>query len=254
MAATTHNAPEFKHPDEMDWEMGRFRNVTKFLFHPTPERPTTPNVGFLRYEPGAGFPLHKHDFAQIWYVIEGEFQMGEKTYGPGTIVYMEDPHFENEMRTETGGTVLFVQYPGPTTGAPADLRRPHEPQRQRRRPRRSTSSTDGITVRRRRRRPRQTSIRIGDRRVSQVTARAAPVAALAQHQPEAAAEAREDAERAADHAAAHGGGAFEAAVEEGRARGERHRQQGRGDDGAHQPAPQGEQGLDQRRPLSAGWR
>ena len=30
---------------------------------------------------------------------------------------MEDPHFENEMRTETGGTVLFVQYPGPTTGA-----------------------------------------------------------------------------------------------------------------------------------------
>jgi hypothetical protein len=43
--------------------------------------------------------------------------MGERTYGPGTIVYMEDPHFENEMRTETGGTVLFVQYPGPTTGA-----------------------------------------------------------------------------------------------------------------------------------------
>ena len=32
-------------------------------------------------------------------------------------VDMEDPHYENEMRTETGGTVLFVQYPGPTTGA-----------------------------------------------------------------------------------------------------------------------------------------
>jgi hypothetical protein len=43
--------------------------------------------------------------------------MGERKYGPGTLVYMEDPHFENEMRTETGGTVLFVQYPGPTTGA-----------------------------------------------------------------------------------------------------------------------------------------
>ncbi len=24
MAVTTHNAPEFRHPDEMDWEMGRF--------------------------------------------------------------------------------------------------------------------------------------------------------------------------------------------------------------------------------------
>ena len=115
-ASPTHNAPEFRHPSEMDWEMGRFRNVTKFLFHPTPERPTVPNAGFPRYEPGAGFPLHKHDFAQVWYIIDGEFQMGERKYGPGTLVYMEDPHFENEMRTETGGTVLFVQYPGPTTG------------------------------------------------------------------------------------------------------------------------------------------
>ena len=58
-----------------------------------------------------------HDFAQIWYVIEGEFRMGARKYGPGTLVYMEDPHFEDEMKTETGGTVLFVQYPGPTTGA-----------------------------------------------------------------------------------------------------------------------------------------
>ena len=84
-ANPTHNAPEFRHPREMEWEMGRFNNVTKFLFHPTPERPTVP-------------------------------KMGERKYGPGTLVYMEDPHFENEMRTETGGTVLFVQYPGPTTG------------------------------------------------------------------------------------------------------------------------------------------
>ena len=43
--------------------------------------------------------------------------MGARKYGPGTLVYMEDPHFEDEMRTDTGGTVLFVQYPGPTTGA-----------------------------------------------------------------------------------------------------------------------------------------
>ena len=117
MAAETHNAPEFKHPSEMDWEMGRFKNVTKFLFHPTPERPARSAGSRHWARSGAGFPLHKHDFAQIWYVIEGEFQMGDKKYGPGTLVYMGDPHFEHEMRTETGGTVLFVQYPGPTTGA-----------------------------------------------------------------------------------------------------------------------------------------
>lgn len=113
----SHHAPEFRHPDDMDWEMGRFRNVTKFLFHPRPERPTEPNAGFLRYEPGASFPLHRHDFAQIWYIVDGEFRFDGRTYGPGTVAYMPDPHFEHEMHTETGGTVLFVQYPGPTTGA-----------------------------------------------------------------------------------------------------------------------------------------
>jgi ChrR Cupin-like domain len=113
-----HNPPEFKRAADMEWEMGRFGNVTKFLFHPRPERPTEPNAGFLKYAPGASFPLHRHDFAQVWYIIEGEFSFGGKLYGPGTIAYMPDPHFEYEMHTATGGTIFFVQYQGPTTGAP----------------------------------------------------------------------------------------------------------------------------------------
>jgi hypothetical protein len=117
-ASGTPNPPEFKHAEDMEWEMGRFGNVTKFLFHPRPERPTEPNAGFLKYAPGASFPLHRHDFAQIWYIIEGEFTFAGKLYGPGTIAYMADPHFEHEMHTATGGTIFFVQYPGPTTGTP----------------------------------------------------------------------------------------------------------------------------------------
>lgn len=111
------HAPEYRHVEDMEWEMGRFRNRTKFLFHPRPERPTEPNAGLIRYEPGAGYPLHRHDFAQVWYVLDGEFRFGDRVYGPGTFVYMADPHFEHEMSTETGGTVVFFQYPGPTTGA-----------------------------------------------------------------------------------------------------------------------------------------
>jgi hypothetical protein len=42
---------------------------------------------------------------------------GGTTYGPGTFVYMADPHFEHEMTTKNGCTVVFLQYPGPTTGA-----------------------------------------------------------------------------------------------------------------------------------------
>ena len=84
---------------------------------PAPERPTEPNAGFLKYAPGASLPLHRHDFAQVWYIIEGEFTFAGKLYGPGTIAYMADPHFEHDMHTATGGTIFFVQYPGPTTGA-----------------------------------------------------------------------------------------------------------------------------------------
>lgn len=61
--------------------------------------------------------MHRHDFAQVWYSVEGEFRCGGKTYGPDTFAYMADPHFEHEMQTETGGTVVFLQFPGPTTGA-----------------------------------------------------------------------------------------------------------------------------------------
>src|ERR1700730_6366101 len=103
-ASGTHNPPEFKHAEDMEWEMGRFGNLTKFLFDPRPERPTEPNAGFLKYPPGASFPLHRHDFAQVWYIIEGEFTFARKLYGPGTIAYMPDPHFEYEMHTVTGGT------------------------------------------------------------------------------------------------------------------------------------------------------
>ena len=117
--SATHHPPEFKHAADMDWEMGRFGNVNKFLFHPRPERPTEPNAGFLKYAPGASFPFHQHDFAQVWYIVEGEFTFAGKLYGSGTIAYMPDPHFEHEMHTTTGGTIFFVQYPGPTTGAPA---------------------------------------------------------------------------------------------------------------------------------------
>ena len=46
----------------------------------------------------------------------GEFKIGDQLYGPGTMVFHQDPHFEEPLSTETGGLMLFVQYPGPTTG------------------------------------------------------------------------------------------------------------------------------------------
>jgi quercetin dioxygenase-like cupin family protein len=108
---------EFRHIDDMEWETLRFPGQhSKMLFHPRPDRPTEPNAGFVRYEPGAHHPLHRHDFAQVWYVIEGTFRIGDRAIGPGTMIHYPDPHYEEALSTETGGVMLFVQYQGPTTG------------------------------------------------------------------------------------------------------------------------------------------
>ena len=112
-----HHGHECRHLDDMEWETQRFPGiVSKMLFHPRPERPTEPNAGVLRYAPGGGHPLHSHYFAQVWYILSGEFDIGGELYGPGTMVFHPDPHFEAELKTETGGDILFVQYQGPTTG------------------------------------------------------------------------------------------------------------------------------------------
>lgn len=115
-ASKTHNAPIIRRPDDVEPKMGRFKNTTQMVFHPSDEDPTQPNAGIINYLPGSGFPLHKHDFAQMWYVIEGECNYGDTVLRAGDLVYMKDPHFEYEMKTENGCRILFLQYQGPTTG------------------------------------------------------------------------------------------------------------------------------------------
>jgi hypothetical protein len=62
------------------------------------DRPSEPNTGFVRYEPGAYHPRHRHDFAQVWYFLEGTFKIGETIMGPGTVVYHADPHYMEERK------------------------------------------------------------------------------------------------------------------------------------------------------------
>lgn len=115
-ALRTHHPPIVRRPDEVEATMGRFSNTTQMAFHPTAEDPTTPNAGIVNYGPGGGLPLHMHDFAQLWYVLDGDCRFGDRTLTAGDLVYMQDPHFEHELHTENGCRILFLQYPGPTTG------------------------------------------------------------------------------------------------------------------------------------------
>ena len=116
-ASLKHQAPHVTPVDDHQWETIRWPGQTgKMMFHPRPENPTEPNAGIVRYEPGSRHPFHQHDFAQVWYIIEGSFVIGGKAHGPGTMFCYPDPHFEEELFTETGGQMVFVQYQGPSTG------------------------------------------------------------------------------------------------------------------------------------------
>ena len=111
-----YKTPEAVHLDSVPWAVQRFPGQTcKMAFHPRPERPTEPNAGLVRYEPSAWHPMHSHQFAQVWYILEGQFSYGDEQYGPGTMIYHSDPHTEPTLKTETGGVIIYVQYPGPTT-------------------------------------------------------------------------------------------------------------------------------------------
>ncbi|MFT5176286.1 MAG: hypothetical protein ACI8W7_004481 [Gammaproteobacteria bacterium] len=53
----------------------------------------------------------------MWYLLEGSCRLGERELHAGVLVYPADPHEEQAMVTDEGCTMLFVQYPGPNTGA-----------------------------------------------------------------------------------------------------------------------------------------
>lgn len=115
-AKVTPAGHECMKESDRPWEMLRWPGQhSKMLFHPRPERPEEPNAGLVKYDPGSHHPAHDHGFAQIWYILEGEFDIGGELHGPGTMVFHPDPHRESMLRTETGGLMLFVQYQGPST-------------------------------------------------------------------------------------------------------------------------------------------
>jgi len=112
-----HLPYEIKHRNDFEWEKIRWPGETgKMLFRPRPERPTEPNAGILKLDPGAYHPVHHHEFAQVWYVLEGTFEIDGNIITPGSMVFHPDPHFEGAFKTKTGGEILIVQYPGPSTG------------------------------------------------------------------------------------------------------------------------------------------
>jgi len=83
-----HLPCQVRHLDEIDWETIRWPGETgKMLFHPSPNQPTAPNADILRREPGTHHPEHYHGFAQVWFILKGEFTIDGRRCPPGTMLY-----------------------------------------------------------------------------------------------------------------------------------------------------------------------
>jgi hypothetical protein len=113
----THNAPEFKHATDMEWEMGRFGKCHQIPVSPATGTSDRAECGISQIRAGGVFPGAPARLRAGLVHHRGRIHVCRKALRPGTIAYMADPHFEHEMHTATGGTIFFVQYPGPTTGA-----------------------------------------------------------------------------------------------------------------------------------------
>lgn len=78
------------------------------------------NFELDKFEPGGHTFPHAHGFWQLRYVLEGEFIVNGRAYGPGTLIdFPELTHYE--VYSPKGGIWIILQLPGPRTGeAPSD--------------------------------------------------------------------------------------------------------------------------------------
>lgn len=100
-----------KNTNEMAWESTRFQDFhVKILGFKD-----KCNFSIGKMEPGGRNFSHAHGFPQVRYVLEGEFIVNGKAYGPGS--YIEFPAFVRyESYSPKGGVWLQIQVPNPQTG------------------------------------------------------------------------------------------------------------------------------------------
>ena len=61
----------------------------------------------IRYwGPGTDLPVHSHPFNEMFYVLDGEVEMGDKTYPAGSCIFIPKGVEYGPTRAPKGGTVL----------------------------------------------------------------------------------------------------------------------------------------------------
>jgi putative transcriptional regulator len=77
-----------KAEDAATWIGGFAPGLLYFNFIPGP-RHAGADAGFVRLEPGAKFPAHRHLGHEITFVLEGQMRDGDQVFGPGDVIERE---------------------------------------------------------------------------------------------------------------------------------------------------------------------
>jgi anti-sigma factor ChrR (cupin superfamily) len=92
-------------PQDMDWEPTQFAGISiKVLYE---DREKGEMTCFLKWEPGAALPMHKHAEIEQTYVIEGSFYDHDGICRAGEFVWRRVGSF-HETRSDEGAVILAI--------------------------------------------------------------------------------------------------------------------------------------------------
>lgn len=80
------------------------RGFTKFL-HGS-EKGTAPSIMIRHWGPETDIPVHSHPMNEMFYVLEGEIEIGGTVYAAGSCIYIEKGTPYGPTRAPKGGKVL----------------------------------------------------------------------------------------------------------------------------------------------------
>jgi quercetin dioxygenase-like cupin family protein len=87
------------------------------------DHPEHPELVEVRSQPGTIAQPHAHDEHEVMYVLEGELEFGQRTYGPGSVIFVEkNTRYAFKVGNQVNRVLLFR----PRSGAryiPAERRK-----------------------------------------------------------------------------------------------------------------------------------
>lgn len=104
-AQPTINGSTYVKPQEKDWAPTRFPGISiKVLYEDKKEGEMT---CFLKWEPGATLPMHKHPEIEQSYVVEGSFYDHDGICRAGEFVWRRVGSF-HETHSDEGAVILAI--------------------------------------------------------------------------------------------------------------------------------------------------